>query len=295
MHRMTTDLERLIPLLRVEMTAVHQQFIHMLALRQWKNKDLLRKITKVDSEDFKNAMQIVGLLVSRGVPIDLPSHQISPGWDIASILRAELRMEEGFAGVLEATQLTDPDAMARVSRAAAPRQAYRDWLIEQVADTTPSNPPPETNPALAEFFALLIALVEQAMIHASFLWHLGDHSRADNAWRLSGAAMLYGTALVRLGALADLVPTPSAVPAVRMAASPSAAFQADILLTRQCAELARSAAADAADQETHELCLRIAGECDLIAGMKTGQAFPATFGRSPVFESFAATRERYLA
>lgn len=41
--------EHLVRLLRTEVTAVHQQFVHILALRQWKNEDLLSRITAVDA------------------------------------------------------------------------------------------------------------------------------------------------------------------------------------------------------------------------------------------------------
>jgi bacterioferritin (cytochrome b1) len=289
------DLEHLTRLLRTELTAVHQQFFHMLALRQWKNRDLLSRITEVDSEDFKNAMQIIDLLVSRSIPIKLASQRILPGSDIASILRSELQMEERFADVLDATQVVDSEAMARVSRAAAPRRAYRDWLGKQIGRTTPASVPCETKPSMAELLAHLIALIEQAMLHAFLLWHLGHRNGADNAWRLSGAAMLYGTAIVRRGALMNALPTPASSSPVEMAASPSDAFDADMVLVKRCADLARTAAEEEDDEATSRLCLRVADDCDLIANMEMDQDFPAVFGRSPVFESFAATRDRHLA
>ena len=291
---MTSDLEHLTRLLRTELTAVHQQFFHMLALRQWKNKDLLSRIIEVDTEDFKNAMQIIELLVSRDLPVTLPSQQVCPGSDISSILRSEFRMEEHFADVLDATQVTDSEAIALVDRAAAPRQAYREWLAEQIDTTVSASAPHETKQSMAEFVAHLIALVEQAMLHAFFLWHLGHRNWADNAWRLSGAAMLYGAALVRRGARVNAVPNPACINPVEMAASPSEAFDADIFLVKRCADLGRIAAEEENDEATGGLCLRIACDCDLIANMDMDQDFPAVFGRSPVFESFEATRERHV-
>lgn len=292
---MPMDLEQLTRLLRMELTAVHQQFFHMLALRQWKNRELLGRITKVDSEDFKNAMQIIDLLVSRGLPINLASHQILPGSDVLSILQSELRLEEHFAKILDATQVVDSEAIARVSRAAAPRRAYREWLVEQIGDTTPESVHHETKPPMAKFLAYLIALVEQAMLHAFLLWHFGHRNGADNSWRLSGAAMLYGTALIRRRALMNSVPTPASIPPVQMAANPSDAFDADMVLVKRCADLARIAAKKEGDEGTSHLYLRVADDCDLIANMEMDQDFPAVFGRSPVFENFAATRERHLA
>lgn len=292
---MSTDLEQLARLLRMELTAVHQQFFHMLALRQWKNRELLGRITEVDSEDFRNAMQIIELLVSRDFPIALDSQQVLPGSDVPSILRSESRLEEEFAGVLAATQVAEAEAVARVDRAAAPRQAYREWLARQIAGVTPANTGSETKPSMAELLAHLTALVEQAMLHAFLLRRLGRHGRADNAWRLSGAAMLYVTALVRRGAAMKAVPTPAPVSPVRMAAGPAEAFDADIFSVGRCAALARRAAEDADDDASAGLSRRIADDCDLIAGMEPDQDFAATFGRSPVFESFAATRDKFLA
>jgi bacterioferritin (cytochrome b1) len=291
---MMSDLEHITRLLRTELTAVHQQFFHMLALRQWKNIDLLSRITAVDIEDFRNAMQIIELLVSRELPVTLPSQQIRPGSDISSILRSEFRMEEHFADVLDTTHVTDSEAVALVDRAAAPRRAYREWLAEQIDATVSASAPHETKESMAEFVAHLIALVEQAMLHAFFLWHLGHRNWADNAWRLSGAAMLYGTALVRRGALVSAMPIPTSTNPVTMATSPSEAFNTDMLLAKRCADLGRIAAEEEDDEATGRLCLRIADDCDLIANMEMDQDFPAVFGRSPVFESFAATRERHV-
>lgn len=291
---MNGDLEHLTRLLRTELTAVHQQFFHMLALRQWKNADVLSRITEVDTEDFRNAMQIIDLLVSRGLPVALASHQVLPGSDIASILRSELRMEEQLAAVLEVTRVTEPEAIARIDRASAPRRAYRDWLASQLNTTPPESTPRDTGRAISKHLAHLIALIEQAMLHAFFLWHQGRREGADNAWRLSGAAMLYGTALVKRGALKNAIPTPASIAPVQMATNPSEAFEADMRLVERCAASARIAADEEDDEAMGRLCLRIADSCDLIADMEMDQDFPAVFGRSPVFESFASTRERHL-
>jgi bacterioferritin (cytochrome b1) len=293
---MKNDLENLTRLLRIELTAVHQQFFHMLALRQWNNKDLLRRITEVDTEDFRNAMQIIDLLVSRELPITLASHQFCPGSDIASVAKAEFRIEQKFAEILASTKVFDPEANARVQRASEPRREYREWLTSKSDDSGDAIANRETGKPLAEFLAHLIALVEQPMLHAFLLWHLGDRTGADDAWRLSGAAMLYGTALVKRGAAKNHVPTPATIPGVRMAASQSEVLAADIALVKRCASLAREAAkAETAENAAMgRLCIRIADDCDLIADMNLGEDFPAVFGRSPAFESFATTRDRHL-
>jgi hypothetical protein len=106
--------------------------------------------------------------------------------------------------------------------------------------------------------------------------------------------MLYETAIVRRAALANAIPEPSRIDPVEMAASPSEAFERDISLARNCAHSGRIAAEQEEDEAMRRLCLRIAEDCDLIADMEINQDFPAVFGRSPVFESFAATREKHV-
>ena len=72
------------------------------------------------------------------------------------------------------------------------------------------------------------------------------------------------------------------------------AFLSDMALTRRCAEFGRKVAAEADNEEMRRTCLRISEDCDLILSMKAEGEFPATFGRSPVFESFSTTREKHL-
>ena len=281
-------------LLRVELTAVHQQFIHMLSLRQWNDKMLLSRITEVDSVDFKNAMQIIELLVSRHQPIHLRSQSIRPGSDIASILQSELRMEEDFAKVLGQITTTDPEEMKRVDKASAPRNAYRQWLHKQLKNTDVPGASKDAEESLADLLAQLIALIEQPMLHAFLMTRAGDHHAADNAWRLSGAAMLYATALVKRGALNGHVPTPATVPPVKMSNTPALAFSADLELAGKCSSLARLAAQDVSDDAAGRICIRIADDCDLISKMQIKDDFPAKFGRSKVFESFSGTCAKHL-
>ena len=291
---MDTEFCDLARLLRAELTAVHQQFFHMLALRQWQNRELLDRVAGVDTEDFKNVMQIIDLLVENAMPIVLESHEFSPGSNLPSILHAELRMEKHLAEIIGSMQLTDAKALARVHRAAAPRQQYREWLEAHAVESEAGTGSVETGRKMGVFIAHLIALVEQAMLHAFLFRHLGRGAEADNAWRLSGAAMLYGTALVRRGAASNTVPTPARIPAVRIAATPNDAFEADMSLVRRCANLGRGAAEAEASESMQRVCIRIVGDCDLIAGMRMTDDFPAVFGRSSVFESFAATCEQHL-
>ena len=50
-------------ILRCEMTAVNQQFIHVLALRDWGFAETAERIMAVDYVDFPNAMRIIDHMV----------------------------------------------------------------------------------------------------------------------------------------------------------------------------------------------------------------------------------------
>ena len=124
---METDFRQLSSLLRTELTAVHQQFFHILALRQWKDEILLKRITEVDNVDFKNVMQTIDLLTSYDYPVSLESQNVQPGTNISGILRSELEMERHFHTVLQEIHTANSETSARVERAAAPRPSYRLW------------------------------------------------------------------------------------------------------------------------------------------------------------------------
>ncbi|MEQ8291521.1 MAG: hypothetical protein RIA08_04880 [Roseovarius sp.] len=290
-----TETERhLVALSRVELTAVHQQFLHMLVLRALGDEAHLPRVTAIDEVDFANAMDITALLVERGVPVRLPAHWVRPGRDVPSVLRAEREMEEAMAAVLGAARAEDDAARACIARAAAPRADYRGWLEARLAEAGAPGPDVETVPEVAGVLALLTALVEQALLHAFLARAQADRAGADNAWRLSGAAMLYATAIVRAGLADGQGVVPGEVPGVGMAATPEAAFEADMALTRRCAEAARRAA-ERQEREMGRLCGRIAEACDRIAGMGRNGAFPDGFGRAPMFDDFEATCARFLS
>ena len=52
--------------LRLQLAAVQQHFIHVLLLRAWKEEAVADRITSIDSVDLPNAMRIVDCLVSAG-------------------------------------------------------------------------------------------------------------------------------------------------------------------------------------------------------------------------------------
>jgi hypothetical protein len=291
---MKDDFWHLGSLLRTELTAVHQQFFHILALREWKEETLLERITEIDSVDFKNAMQIIDLFTARGRAVSLAHQSFRPGSDLVGILHSELELERKFEGVLQSVILEGPEALAMFKRAAEPRPAYRAWLEREIATSRIERSEGKTSPAMAEFLAGLIRLVEQPMVHAFLLHHSGQTHDADNAWRISGGAMLYGAAIVRRHALADEVPIPTDIPASEIADRPTDAIDLDRALASDCAMLARVAAEESKEDGMERLCIRIAEDCELIANMRRDADFPAILGRSPKFESFGQTRQKHL-
>jgi bacterioferritin (cytochrome b1) len=290
----SADHAKLSALLRIELTAVHQQFFHALALRQWHETTIVARLMAVDVEDFKNAMQIIDQLVTEGCSIYLESHRFTPGSDIVAILRAEHRLEVGFAEFLGGLSVSTPEARSRVTRATAPRQAYRAWLENELAKTSGVGVIDDTGEAVAEMMAHLIALIEQAMVHAFVLWHQDDRPGADLAWKISGAAMLYATEIVRCGALENRVPVPASIPAVEPDMTGKAAFDRDIELLNRCAVAAKAASVEQNGNVISPLCRKIVEDCERILAIKQDQEFPAELGKSRAFASFAATRDRKL-
>lgn len=292
---MPDDLDVLTQILRTQLAAVNQQFFHILALRQWNDETLLPVITEVDKSDFRNAMRIIGLLVAKHHPISLEAYCFAPGSDFQSILQSELHMERAFAAQLDGVRISDPRAIVLVEGALKPRAGYRAWLIERTGTAEPYPTPSPPQSARADFVALLVRLVEQAMMHAYVQRDHGYHDAADTAWRISGAAMLYGTAIVRRGALSNAIQAPSEIGILDMALDPVAAAAADRSLVEACADAGRRAAEEEVDDKMARLLCRIAGECDRIAKMNAGDKLPAELGHSPAFESFKATLDRQVS
>lgn len=287
------DHREILDLLRLQLTAVHQQFIHVLALKVWGEEAIARRIAEVDNEDFPCAMQILDDLARAGAPVRLGPQAFAPGTDVQGVLRAERRIERAFQPLLCGLG-AGSDFAPRIARARAPRTAYRAWLDAGIGPGA-GPPRPPTEPAMAALMARLVELIEQAMIHAFQHWQAGDRPAADRAWEISGAAMLYATALVRRAALSAAVPAPG--PVGEIACLPDGLADAparDRTLAGAICAAARAAADAAEDPATARLCRRIADECVLIAEAPAAADFPAELGRSAAFTSFAATRDRFL-
>ena len=291
---MGEDRDQLLRLLRLEMTAVHQQFFHMLALRQWQDEALLPRLNEVDTADFKNALKIAEWLIAAGHPLRLEEQRFQPGSDLPSMRAAEQRMEREMAALLADLTVSETAARDLVAGAMAARVGYLDWLAAENSGAGDGQAGDATDPALAVLLAELIVLIEQAMLHAFVQWHRGTAAAADTAWRLSGAAMIYATALVKQGVATGTVPQPGPVPPIVVAETCQAAIEADRQAAGRVIAAARRGAAALGDAKMARLCRRIAEDCTPLAEAFPDEAFPASFGSSPVFESFAETRERHL-
>ena len=287
---MDTQTDSLNDLLRCELTAVHQQFIHFLALREWGDDEIADRILKTDMIDFPNAMRMIDYLVETKTPIGIGPGEFTPGTDRRSILLSEQTMERQLSAAIEKAICTDDRARALVSTAEAPRAAYAAWLTDRLDGTARG----ETAATLsgtetAGVVAHLIALIEQTMVHAFVHWHGGDRDNADAAWATSGAAMMHLTEFVHLYAAHRTVPGPGEYPILKFAGAPAEAFDLDRELAERCAEAAAMAAGRCEEIASADLCRKIADHCGELSRWSPGHAHPAAGTNPPAFSSFEAS------
>ena len=215
---MATQSDSLTDVLRCEMTAVNQHFIHFLALRDWGDDETAARIKRIDRVDFPNAMRIIDYLVETKTPIAIASGSCMPGTDYRSILLSEQAMERQLSATIERSTCTDDRAQALISAAAEPREAYAAWLTDRLNGANRGEPGATlAGTGTAGVIAHLIASIEQTMVHAFVYWHGGDPDGADAAWASSGAAMMHMTEMVHLFAAHRSVPVPGDIPAPRIA------------------------------------------------------------------------------
>ena len=291
---MDTQSESLNKILRCEMTAVNQQFIHVLALRDWGFTETAERIMAVDYIDFPNAMRIIDHLVRTGAPIVLAADHFTPGTRHRSILAAEHALEQRFFAVIEEAVCTDDRARALVSAAKAPRASYAAWLTDQLDGSGGEEETPTgvAFPETARVLACLIATIEQAMVHAFVHWHGGEAGIADAAWSTSGAAMMQVAEFVHLFAARRTVPLPGEIPALEIASEPAAALEFDRRLAGRCATEATAASEACNDIAIAGLCRRIADYSLQLSSWTPGQMHPAANDNPAVFSSFEASLRR---
>ncbi len=291
MDRQTRALNKL---LRCELTAVHQQFTHVLALREWGETATAARIMEVDRVDFPNAMRILAFLVETGAPLELASDPFVPGSGMREVLRAEQAMERRLSAAIAGVRVTDRRARALFATALEPRQAYAEWLDKRLSDGLPDGAAmPRTDTGTADVVAHLITMVEQTLAHAFVHRHAGEAENADAAWAASGGAMMQLTELVRLFAARRCVPAPGRFPALNIAVRPEESFEPDRRLAALVAEQADTVARGSGQDALAALCRRIADYSLEQSRWSPGRDHPAGRTNPPAFASFEATLKRF--
>ena len=150
-------------LLRAEMTAVNQQFIHILALRRLGRTEHADRIYDVDLVDFPNVMQIIDYLAAAGEPVSLPIELPRPGRPMVGLIQAEIRIEDRLQRILTGSHAESAEARRLIATAAAPRAAYRDWLNEALGRNG-GEPGERVDPSIDHLFSCSIVIIEHMMV-----------------------------------------------------------------------------------------------------------------------------------
>jgi bacterioferritin (cytochrome b1) len=289
-----TENSKLRYLLREQLTAVHQQFVHIIALREWGDEEFAASIEKVDNADFPVAMKVMDHLISGGSSLDLSYQPFAPGSTVRNVLAAERAVERSMRAALSLDLGADHPAGGWIAAARAPRQQYADWLDERelaLGEETPTNC--ADTDALGGMFAHLIAMIEQAMAHAFVHWHWGTRHDADAAWETSGTAMMKAAALVRATAARRGIPIPANDARITIQNDPEAAHEADRFLASSCARSAHEAAKDT-DGDIAALCRDVEAYAQRLVAYRSDGALPPINGSSKAFRSFETTLTKYV-
>ena len=282
-------------LLRCELTAVNQQFIHVLALRDWGYTEVAERIMAVDYVDFPNAMRIIDYLVQERLPVQLTSERPTPGTSYNSILLSESALEQRLCATIREAACTGDRPQALVSAARAPREAYAAWLAERLDGSPLDEPSPvDLFPETMGVFPYLIAIIEQAMVHAFVHWYEGELANADAAWATSGVAMMQATEFVHLYAAHGTLPVPDEMPVLRIAGNSALGLDFDRWIADSCAREAAEAADACNDGVTGDLCGKVARCFSQLSDWKIGQAHPAADEIPTGFSSFEGTLRRFV-
>ncbi len=286
----------LLRLLRCELTAVNQQFSHILSLRAGGDTETAARIAEIDDVDFPNAMRIADYLIREGIPVRLGGDRYMPGCARQAVLLAEQDMERRMAEALDNVVPADAMQERLVATARAPRTAYGVWLADELEKNAESGPAVERPvPEIDELVAHLLASLELSMIHALMHRQAGDNDAADGSWATSGAAMMHMTHLVRFFAREDVTPAPGRYPPIRIAETSDAAPDFEQALADQCATAALKAEAAVESPQLATLCDGIAYSCEELTEWRPGRPHPALQTNPPAFMSFERTYNTYVS
>lgn len=294
---MSTSPESLVELLRQELSAVNQQFFHILALRELDQQETAARIAQVDNIDFPNAMKIIDYLVSTKTPFSLGGAEFSPGTDYPSILKSEQALEQRLMAAIENTETANAQEAQMVQSAMEPRGKYIKWLEERLNSVTGDDSKPQSvGQVTAGTVACLVSLAEQSMVHAFFHWHSGEFDAADDAWSTSGAAMMHLTELVRLFVKLPMpsVPFPGTCPSLNIQSSVGKAHDADRHLALLSSKEAFSASVKCGEESISELCENIGSYCSELSNWDSDTTHPAESTNPAAFQSFELTLNKFV-
>jgi hypothetical protein len=289
---MTVSLQNL---LRHELNAVNQQFIHILALKAWGENEMADRITQVDNIDFPNAMRIIDHLVATGARMDLEPSGFSPGQSPAGIPAAEREIERRLSRAIGDIDAAGEREAVLLGAAREPRHAYLEWLDEHIDETAAgASEPPRDAAETAATVAHLVTLMELSMVHAFVHWHRGDEAAADAAWATSGASMMLLTRLVRAFAAVPGVPFPGECPPLPVQRDSKAALQSEQRLASLCEREALSASQRCSEKSVTGVCRLVAGFCSAFANWDSATPHPAASTNPACFHSFEATLKKFV-
>lgn len=309
-------LQHLNGVLRMELTAVHQQFTHILTLQSWEEEEIAERIISVDNVDFPNSLRIVNHMVEMGAIPKLSddersfvAHLPHPGTSRKNIISAELALERRLSNAIKLAQkgLADSDnrtAKTLISDALAPRKPYATWLEQQLASDNDAVEPPvqpfgNATAELNAFFGQLIVVIEQALVHAFVHWHASEKSLANAAWATSGAAMMQATAITNLFAAHRSAPNPTdaaasdVLEAPRIGTTAEEALAFGRTLAHQCQLAAEHASKSLDGTEAGPMFGEFVTYYRNLGDWLPQQDHPAT-NNPAAFHSFERTLQKYV-
>lgn len=278
-------------ILPILLSTVAQQFLHMLILRRQGQPAMVARIKEVDDADFVSAMRVIDLLISREVLFAIPWHTIDPGACVASIIDAERFSERILETRLGDVSVVKTDEGRQiVRRLKEPRERYRHWLAYYENHPRQEEDESGTRKTVRALVSECLALMEQALLDAFVFWARDSKEAANNSWRISGAAMLYITALskfcgsVRDGDTISISPSQPRIDTDQ--------DKTEQLLISRCLKMAHSAAYCCPDQIVAKLFIEIARDCEKLARLRTDDAIQLGLGYSDIFCDFQNARNR---
>lgn len=214
MDPITASLTRLT---RAQLTAVNQQFSHMLILHQWGRHDVAEAIKRADDRDFASSMAMIEHLVGSDHEFELSGEPVAIGRDEAQIIEIERASEARLSAAIDDARGHGDATRRFVDAAEAPRAAYAEWL----AAFRPIGPrdavaPDELSRRLDVLHCRAIGLLEQTLIHAYVHRAKGDFDAANEAWINSGAAMMVATRITAFLGARGQVPESLDTPPIHM-------------------------------------------------------------------------------